>query len=166
MNQWLIQGDETANKREKFWLSDVRRPVANVWSTGRPPSRAHHRPVEISCRPVDIRTEPKSIAPSTGRGFLPTGRQFPEHLSTGRRPPVDRSPERMIVSSPSDVTKSSWSNLDSRFNQDASYASEASMAHRSYCKACSFRNLGLRPSYANDSSVLPPFLQRIHRGYL
>ena len=133
------------------------------------------------------RSTPVQSAPSTGRDFLSTGRhsdraEIDRAIDRSRilpighqisrelcRPVVDPHrpvDQETIVSSPSDVTKSSWSNPDSRFDQDASYASEASMAHRSYCKACSFGNLGLRPSYAKDSSVLPPFLQRIHRGYL
>ena len=36
-----------------------------------------------------------------------------------------------------------------------------SNAHRSFCKACTLAKLDSRPSFAKDSKVLLPFLQRI-----
>ena len=144
-------------------------------------SRYCCRPVEpIQCarRPVADCVDRSTLVQSTS----PTGRDIPVDRSTfgqnrkrscrrlveehADRSPISRAsvdqsstppstgrPREKNVSSPSDVTKSS-------------YASEASMAHCSYYKACSLGNLGLRPSYAKDSKVLLPFLQRIQRGYL
>ncbi|KAK9910277.1 hypothetical protein M0R45_034245 [Rubus argutus] len=43
----------------------------------------------------------------------------------------------------------------------SSNASNASKAHRSFCKACSLGKWGPRPSYAKDPKVLLPFLHRI-----
>ncbi|KAK9935137.1 hypothetical protein M0R45_022249 [Rubus argutus] len=144
MNQRSIQGDETAMRKCKTavvrrWstgrgiVADRSNPSSVpvdrslIASTGRHWSRAHCRPVETfpsTGRHSDITESDRVVDWSRN---MPTGRQFPEHLSTSRRPPrrpVDR--ERKNVSSPSDVTKSS-------------YASEASMAHCSYYKACSLR---------------------------
>lgn len=52
-------------------------------------------------------------------------------------------------------------NFDSTPTKDASYASIASMANGSFCKACSLGKLGSRPSYAKDTKETIPFLQRI-----
>jgi hypothetical protein len=170
MNQRSIQGDETAMRKCK--TAAVRRwstgrgivadrsnpssvPVDRslIASTGRPgPERIVDRS-RHSRRPVDLRTEPKRsrhrpVEEHADRS--PISRASVDQSST---PPSTGRPREKNVSSPSDVTK-------------FSYASEASMAHRSYCKACSLGNLGLRPSYAKDSKVLPPFLQIIQRGYL
>ena len=62
------------------------------------------------------------------------------------------------------MTKFSWSNPDSKFNQDASYASTF-MANGSFCEAYSLNKLGLRPSYAKDTkknySILTSYPRKI-----
>ena len=52
------------------------------------------------------------------------------------------------------MTKFSWSNPDSSIDQDTSYASIASMAKVSFCKACFLSKLGSRPSYAKDTKAI------------
>ena len=100
---------------------------------------------------------------------LATGRHRPEafgdrsrHLATGRPNTgafSDRSGNLTTALSPD-------MNFDSTPTKDASYASIASMANGSFCKACSLSKLGLRPSYTKDTKEIISFSQRIQGRYL
>ena len=86
-------------------------------------------------------------------------------ISRAFRRPVDNSGDRstkldfrLLATNSSSLkvppmTKFSWSNLDFSIDQDASYASAASLAKSSFCKGCSLGKLGLRPSYAKDTTI-------------
>ena len=137
-----------------FLLSDARRPVEVTLPTGRPMYREHHLDL---VRVVDRSMKMPNGRPNTGSivdrsMILSTGRPRPERIADRSTPPVDRSTPNDLRSLSTMLT--------------SSYASDASRASRSFCKACSLGNLGLRPSYAKDSKVLLSFLQRIHGGYL
>ena len=126
-------------------------PVAS--STGRPGPECIVDRSRHSRRPVDLHTEPKRSR----------HRSVEEHAD---RSPISRA-TCQSVADPLLTSRPREKNVSSPFNVTKfSYASEASMAHHSYCKACSLGNLGLRPSYVKNSKVLFLFLQRIHRGYL
>jgi hypothetical protein len=126
-------------------LSDASRPVEVNLSTGRTPywNRQH------LCRPVEV------------------------NLSTGRTPYWNRRllcrPVEKYVNRSNDF-QNFWRPIATFFpdmnpysglNQDVSYASIASMAKGSFCKACSLSKLGSRPSYAKDTKETIPFLHRI-----
>ena len=90
------------------------------------------------------------------------------HVSTGRRTSIDRSKSfdgREIFEGSCDhFPPTSYMDFDP--NHDSSYASIASVAKGSFCKACSLSNLGSRPSYAKDVRETIPFLHRIQKRYL
>ena len=87
------------------------------------------------------------------------------HVSTGRRTPIDRSKSldgrEIFEGSYDHFPPTSYMDFDP--NHDSSYASIASVAKGSFCKACSLSKLGLRPSYAKDIKETIPFLHRIQR---
>ncbi|KAK9912309.1 hypothetical protein M0R45_036177 [Rubus argutus] len=92
---------------------------------------------------------------------------MPQGASTGRENPtsiVDRSTSNREDRRPFDplVDQSNPDDLRSFSTMlTSSNASDASMAHHSFCKARSLGKWGPRPSYAKDSKVLLPFLHRI-----
>ena len=87
------------------------------------------------------------------------------HVSIGLRISIDRSKSldgREIFEGSCDhFPLTSYMDFDP--NHDSSYASIASVAKGSFCKACSLSNLGSRPSYAKDVKEIIPFLHRIQR---
>jgi hypothetical protein len=117
---------------------------------------------------------------STNRKWLKEGRltsltcQRKVHNSSNVRRPVEvfsatgrQSPERRTKVLGDRSTKlSPYMNFDSTPTKDASYASIASMANGSFCKACPLGKLGSRPSYAKDTKETIPFLHRIQGRYL